>query len=156
MTVRTLFIAAGLAAFAAPVAAAGPSATVMAPIEAVIAATNTGDLSKLNSYFTPDAVVVDEFAPYRWSGPNAGVRWWTGAEKFAAKGHVAKMRAAAQAVKFYGASGNEAYVVVPLVLTFTMDAKPERETGLATFTLRRSVGTWKISTLTWATATNTM
>jgi ketosteroid isomerase-like protein len=83
----------------------------------------------LAAYYTSDAVVVDEFAPYVWTGPTAATQWWAGVDK-----QMAQM----------GAN------------TISAKGKPGHETSLFTLTLRRIGGTWKIATQTWATETATM
>lgn len=152
----TLLLIAAISMLAAPAAAATPPAAVMAPINAILAQTNADKGSGLDAYYTSDAVVVDEFAPYAWSGPTAAGQWWAGVDKLSAKMGTSGVHAAAQPVKHFGVTGDRAYVVVPLYISYVTKGKPEHETGLLTVTLRRSAGTWKIATQTWATATSTM
>lgn len=139
-----------------PASAATVPVAVMAPISGIIKDTNANNTSKLNSYYTSDAVVVDEFAPYTWNGSDAGSRWWTGQMEFSKKLSVSNMQAAMQPIQHFSVTGDRAYVVVPLVITYGYKGKQQKETGTLTLTLRRSGNAWKIATQTWGTLTNTM
>src|SRR6476660_5406899 len=67
MVVSALFAPAGLSA-ATPY--------VAAPIRQFIDGFNTGDLkSAFDAYSKGDISIIDEFAPYRWLGPNAAHGW---------------------------------------------------------------------------------
>lgn len=133
-----------------------PPPALMATINAVLTDTNANDLSRLDSYYTPNAVVVDEFAPYVWTGSQAASQWWAGVEQLNKKLQISGMKAAAQPVRHFDMSGEKAYVVVPLVLSYTYKNKPQKETGTITCTLLNTGGAWKIATQTWSTETNTM
>ncbi len=155
MRYNIFFIAAILSLLAVPAAAAAPNGAMMAPVNAVLLATNSDSVAGLDSYYTADAVVIDEFAPYTWSGPTAASQWWGRLDKTNAKMGVAKVHAVAQAVKHYDVAGDTAYMVLPLIVTYTMKGKAERETGLLAMTLRNSDGVWKISSQSWATMSDT-
>jgi ketosteroid isomerase-like protein len=154
---RQIFLLAAIfSMLAAPAAAKSPPAAVMAPINAMLAATNADKGAELAAYYTPDAVVVDEFAPYAWTGPAAAAQWWAGVDKQIAAMGTHAIHAAAQPIKHFDVTGDSAYVVVPLIISYAVKGKPGHETGLFTLALRRSGGQWKIATQTWATATSTM
>jgi ketosteroid isomerase-like protein len=154
---RQIFsLAAIFSMLAAPAAAKSLPTAVMAPIDAMLAATNADKGEDLAAYYTSDAVVVDEFAPYAWTGPTAAAQWWAGVDKQMAQMGTKTIHAVARPISHYGVTGDSAYVVVPLYISYTVKGKPGHETGLFTLTLRRSGGTWKIATQTWATATSTM
>ena len=146
-----LFAATAVPAVAEP---AGPGNAIMAPINAEIAATVANNAAAMDGIFTPDAVVVDDFAPYVWMGADAGSRWWTAFQTVSAKIGLTGVHPTAQPITQYSVSETSAYVVVPLVITYDLKARLQRQTGLWTFTLRKAP-TWKIVTLTWATLTRT-
>jgi ketosteroid isomerase-like protein len=154
---KQILLALALAAvLAAPAAAATPPPDVMAPINAVLAATNADKIAGLDSYYTADAVVVDEFAPYVWTGQTAGTHWWTALDRLGVQMGSSAVHATALAVEHFEVKGDSAYVVIPLEITYTLKGKPQHETGLWTVTLRRSGGAWQIATQTWGTSTSTM
>ena len=152
---RVFFLAAILLLPAAPAAAAAtPAAVLMVPINAMIAATNADNLAGIDAYYTRDAVIVDEFAPYRWTGQAAATQWWNGVRKMSATLGTAHVHATVQRLKQYQVSGDDAYVVVLLHITYTLKNQPAYEDGILTLTLRRDGGTWKIATQVFTTATS--
>lgn len=152
---RVFFLAAILLLPAAAAAAAAtPLAVLMVPINPMIAATNADNVAGIDAYYTPDAVIVDEFAPYRWAGQAAATQWWSGVRKTSATLGTANLHAAVQKVNHYQVSGDDAYVVVPLHITYTLKNQPAYEDGLLTLTLRRGGGIWKIATQIFTTATS--
>lgn len=97
---------------------------------------------------------MDEFTPYAWTGPTAATQWWAGVDKQMAQMGTKTIHAVAQPIKHYSVTGDSAYVVVPLYISYAVKGKPGHKTGLFTLTLRRTGDTWKIATQTWATATS--
>ncbi|MFN2527433.1 MAG: nuclear transport factor 2 family protein [Candidatus Baltobacteraceae bacterium] len=132
---------------------AGLNAAMMLPITRFVAATNADRASGFDGYFTDDAVVVDNFAPYEWTTANAGHRWWSEFRALRAKIHFGNIHVAAQPITQFTLSAFGAYVVVPLEISFTIMGKPHRQTGLQVFTLRLVGTEWKIATATWGTLT---
>jgi ketosteroid isomerase-like protein len=140
------------AILAAPAAAAsGPNAAVMQPIDALIAAANADDAAAMDRYVTSDAIVVDDFAPYRWTGPHAAREWWTAIDALFAKAGIAHVRAVASAVTQYSVSPNAAYVVVPLSVSYVRKGRDAGNTGLWTCVLHRYGATWKLAVAAWGT-----
>jgi Domain of unknown function (DUF4440) len=150
MAIRTIAVAALLTGLALPVAAGVPNAAVMATIESVLAAADADNASRLNSYFASSANVVDDFPPFAWSGADAGARWWTASDKDAAKHGIAKIHATLQPVTRFAVVGDDAYVIAPLVITYTVKGKAAHTSGLWTLTLHQTGGSWKITSATWA------
>lgn len=145
------------ASLAAPAAAATVPAGIMTTINAVLNDTNANNLSKLDSYYTSDAVVVDEFPPYMWTGAKAGSTWWGGLMQTNKKMAISNMKAAMSgSIQHFNVAGDKAYVVVPLTVNYAYKGKPQKETGTLTLTMQRSGNAWKIATQTWGTTSNTM
>jgi len=71
-------MAASLFAWTLPATAAPTLAPVLAPIVAAMKASNAGDRAGLIALFTPDATVVDNFAPYRFAPPDGVGKWYDG------------------------------------------------------------------------------
>jgi hypothetical protein len=159
MKLRTLaFLVAAVALVLSPANAAtpAPSAAIMQPIRNALASLNTNSTKPLAGIFAPNVTIVDEFAPYSWRGPNAGMMWFSDFGKFAksigltnAKGTLLKPTA-------FNQSGNRAYVVIPVDFGGMMKGKAIKEHGTWTFTLQRSGSTWRIVTQSWGTVSETM
>lgn len=127
---------------------AAPPSAVMQPIDAVIAAVNADRAAAMDANFSPDAVVVDDFAPYAWRGASAASRWWSALDRAGAKVGFGHFHAVAFPIKYFDVSGDGAYVVVPLRIAYVLKGRPKVQTGLWTFTLRRAARDWKIQTVT--------
>lgn len=136
---------------ASPATAAGPGGAIMATVNGAIAAANADSAAGVNAYFTPSSSVVDEFAPYHWSGPSAAAAWWTALDRMDVATHTVHLHATVQTITQFHVTGNLAYVVVPMSITFTARGKPGHEMGLWALTMRRTGSTWRIATAAWAT-----
>lgn len=151
----------GLAAFVlaatawTTASASSMGGAVQAPIAGAIAAANADNGSALNAYFAPNAVVVDEFAPFVWSGKNAAKHWWAAMDSSNAAAHITAMHVALQEITQANVTHAGAYVVVRLAITWRDHGKPYREIGLWALTLHPSANDWKIVSASWATASIT-
>ncbi len=158
--VRTLacFAALVLAAPASsPAAAKSPDASMMAPINAVANALNTGNgFGTTSGPFSDGAVVVDEFAPYMWKGAGAGVAWLNSFSAFAKQAKITEAHATLQQVKYFDLASNAAYIVVPAVFSGKLNGKPFRENGLWTFALTKRGSKWLIAAETWSKQSESM
>jgi ketosteroid isomerase-like protein len=135
-----------------PALAAQATSDVMAPIQTFLAVTNGQSNVDLDTLFTEDAVVVDENAPYLFSGPHAASQWFAELKTEFAKNQMTGFNAAAGPAIEYSQTGDLAYLILPMTLTGTAGTKPFRETGTLTFTFRRTAGDWKISSDVWTTS----
>lgn len=153
MKLRTLLLSCALLISIVPshARAAGPNAELMAPINAVITALNTGDAGGLSNLYTADATVVDEFSPYSWNGTAAGSNWFSGFLAYAKQIKLTHAHAMAQPIKNYNVNGTRAYVVVPMRFGALIAGKRAMEIGTMTMTLQRGSGGWRIVTQSWAT-----
>jgi hypothetical protein len=126
------------------------SSDVMAPIRQFIDGFNTGDTkSAFAAYAKGDIIIIDEFTPYHWSGPDAAHAWADGYEK-----HATATGVTDGSVK-YGSptrteiEGDSAYVILPATYLYKEHGKPMVEKAQLTVVLRSEGGTWKISGWTW-------
>lgn len=119
------------------------------PVTAVIAAIKNDDAVAVSTLYSNDAVVVDERAPFEWTGSGAGARWLSASRDWSKwSRRIAHFRAALANIQVDAGSGN-AYVVVAGAFSSTDPKKPWEQHGTLTFTLRKSDGSWKISSQAW-------
>jgi uncharacterized protein (TIGR02246 family) len=129
-----------------------PPPQIIALAQAVVDAANANDASKFAGLYTDDAIVIDELAPYVWTGASAGAQWWTAVAKILVANKVASLHAAALSISECRVSGDAAYMITPLRITETTAAgKTRTELGTQTYTFRNVDGTWKISSAVWTT-----
>lgn len=157
---RIAVLALAVAACAiAPASAAQQSAdaqqlaALMKPITAVITAANTGNFKLLHAQYTASSTILDEFAPFEWTGANAQDRFFADFGKAVAELKMTETKLVAGPPKYSYAAGVHAYVVFPLTITAKIAGKPYSESGWLTMTLRQSGGAWKISAQSWAKGT---
>jgi ketosteroid isomerase-like protein len=129
------------------------SATISAVKETIsgaVAQINADNALALGQYFASNAIVIDAAAPYQWSGANAAQRWWQDVDSGMARAHIAGTQVKLGTVSTMQISGDNAYVVVPMVISYTVQGKPATSNGLWTLTLQRSGTDWKIVTASHA------
>ena len=124
---------------------------VTAPIHQFIDGFNRGDVkSAYAAYATGDIIIVDEFAPHRWVGPNAPQAWAADYDK-----HAQATGVSGGTVK-YGPptrteiEGDVAYVIIPTTYIYKQHGQPLTEEGQMTFVLHVEASGWKISSWTWS------
>lgn len=132
--------------------ASAPPASVMATVHGVVAAANADNTTRVGSYFVRNAVLVDEFAPYVWTGRDAAAHWWQAMDRMNASTHVTDMRIAVARVTQANIARSGAYVVVQMLITWRDHGKPWRESGLWALTLRNTGSSWKVASASWATS----
>ncbi|HLY02561.1 MAG TPA: nuclear transport factor 2 family protein [Candidatus Cybelea sp.] len=122
----------------------------VAPVTAVIAAIKYDNAAALSALYADDAVVVDEQAPFEWTGSDAGTQWFAASRDWTKWSHrVAHFRATLANVQVDDGSSS-AYVVLAGTFSSADPKKPWQQHGTLTFTLRKTGGRWKISSQAWA------
>lgn len=155
----SLFFALGIALTAtlcAPAAAAPPPPAIMATINGALARGNADDASGLNAYFTASSIVIDDFPPYLWTGPNAAAKWWHALDSLNAMLHVTKLHFTIGNVTQVYSSTGVAYASVPLTITYLYKGTPQKDTGMWAVTLKQTGATWKIVSGSWASISSTL
>ena len=59
-----------------------PSKEIKAVADSVLGAFNSKNSKLFNDSFASEVAIIDGFAPFRWTGPNAQARWWADAERW--------------------------------------------------------------------------
>ena len=151
MTVRA-FVVAALAFIVLPgngAAAPYPAdmQPYMKPVNAVLSAMTKHDVQQFSSAYTPDAVIIDTQAPYRWSGSTAASDWLSALTAYG-KLRYARFTAFGNPMQVtHGA--NSAYITVLGALHGLRPRSGLHQNVLLTFTLREVGGGWKITTQSW-------
>jgi hypothetical protein len=162
---RSSFVLAAVAAVAVllagpvPRASAATDPALIAPVDHLITAILAKDAKGLAAAYDASPSIVDEFAPFTWTGSGAPVAW---ARDFAAlqrtdgitAPHV--VRGTPQTANV-SPDGRRAYLVVPTTFAYLMKGKPTKETGTWTFVLARPAtgAPWRIASSTWGTTRTT-
>jgi len=147
---KKVILALAIFTLLAPAASAAGSNNVTAPIHQFIDGFNTGDVqSAYAAYASGDILIIDEFAPHRWTGPHAAQDWAADYDKHAKATGVTDGSVKYGAPTRSEVEGEVAYVILPTIYTYKEKGKPMREEGQMTFVLRAEQGAWKITAWTW-------
>jgi hypothetical protein len=131
-------------------AAHAGDAAVEAPVRQLVAALNAGNVKAASATHIAAPTLIDEAAPYFWSGPKAVERWYAdldASEK--ASGIKDGVVAIGTPVREL-VSGSQAYVVWPATYSYEKKTVPLRETAQWVFTLVKQESGWKIASWAWA------
>ncbi len=123
---------------------------IMKPVNGFIEATGAAaDIDRAASYWTANQSMVDEFAPYHWTGPNAVRTWWKGLLKDNKANGSSDVVVTSTAAARVQRSGLHAYVVQPANVSFNTKGQHVSVTGALTFALDRTKTGWKIASCAW-------
>jgi hypothetical protein len=134
------------AVFVAPLRAGAAPDPVMVPIEHFSVGFNTNNVPLAMTAFVKTGIVIlDEFAPHEWSGPNAVALWLKGLEVHDTKNGVTDGIVDLGKPLVETSDGIAGYVVAPAVYRYKQHGKPMREPATMTFALKNVGGAWLIS-----------
>jgi ketosteroid isomerase-like protein len=158
--VSRFLIAAAIVALAVssiPAGAATSDSATLKPVEAIFAGGNANDSAAIAAAYSSDALIIDEFPPFRWSGPKAAATWWNGFGAFLTKvgisnGHLIHAK---PTFLSYDTAKTTAYVVMPSTFTYKSKGKAQTEIGRWVFILKKSATGWHVAVSTWATVSDT-
>ena len=146
---KSLLALAALPALLAATAAQAGNPAVEAPIRQMIDGFNKGDIKAAKATHVVSPTIVDEVAPYAWSGPEAFDSWVNALVKAeTAEGKSGGKVTLGDPVR-ETIVGDHAYVFAPSTYTFVQKGQTMREAGTMTFALVRGEAGWKIQAWTW-------
>lgn len=127
-----------------------PSKEIKAVVDSVLGAFNGKDSKLFNDSFGGEVAIIDGFAPFRWTGPNAQARWWTEAERWGEDLGVASEHISVEKTLHCQVVGTRAYTVLSATLTIGLK-KGESiiRPGILIYTLIKLGGEWKAESQTW-------
>jgi hypothetical protein len=99
----------------------------------------------------PPTAIVDEFAPYHWTGATANADWYAGLQKSIAKEHATDLALKLAAPDQLSVNGDKAYAVFPTIISSKAHGKTMAEHGAFAFALDKVDGAWHIASWAWAT-----
>ena len=133
----------------APMASAR-DAGIATTIHTMMEAFNKGDIAAVKAVHVAAPTIVDNVAPFGWSGAGSLDAWL---------GDLAKSETAAgisDGNVWFGEavderiSGDRAYVVTPCRYTYKQKGKTMRESGFMAFVFVKDGPVWKVASWTWA------
>jgi ketosteroid isomerase-like protein len=111
---------------------------------------NKNDAKAVAAVCTQDAIILDDFPPHVWQGPNTCARWFKDFQAFAAKSEITEAVVALDKAQHVDITTEVAYVVIPTIFTFKKSGKPVKETGIVALKLHKTSTGWLIAGWAWA------
>jgi len=123
-------------------------AAITAPAHKLVEAINHPGKAAPAHVFTKDAVVLDDFAPYHWSGKTNGKVWFGGLVGTTPETRkaFADMQAelSVEEPKFARVTGDAGYYVLPATFLFTDSGKRIHQTGQWVINVKKVGDEWLI------------
>jgi hypothetical protein len=145
---RTILIAAAIAGAAAPAFASDKTELEALVAKAVVAVTP----EETSAICAPDAIVIDDFAPHTWQGPNACANWAKDYGALVTKNGWKDAKVSIGKARHFQIDGATAYAVYPSTVAYTdRDGKAVSHPGNTWIMTFKKIGkTWKLSGWAWA------
>ena len=134
-------------------ALAGPAEDATKAVTTVLDKFNGGDAAAFVAAHRDGAVIVDEFAPYSWSGSGSVKIWLDAYAADATKRGISGGRVDYGKPLQANSDGSSAYIVLPTTYSFTQNSKKMAAKGSMTFVMAKTGGDWKIASWTYSGAT---
>ncbi len=135
--------------FAAPI----DDATVT--VTSVLDKFNGGDINAFFAAHRDGALIIDEFAPFVWGGPQSVQRWASDYEVDAKRRGIRDGRIDYGKPIQANSDGISAYIVLPATYRFTQNGTKMAGVGSMAFVMAHEPAGWKISSWTYSGATST-
>jgi hypothetical protein len=152
---KLLSIGVAVAALLIAPMASARDAGIATTIRTMMDGFNKGDIAAVKSVHVTNPTIVDNVAPFAWSGAGSFDKWL---------GDLARSEAAAGKsdgnVWFGDAvdeqiAGDHAYAVTPSSYTYKQGGRTMRESGFMAFVLVKEGTMWKVASWTWASPAGT-
>lgn len=115
---------------------------------------NKGDVPAAIATCAAQTSIIDEFAPFEWSGAGACGKWAADYDADAKKKGITAGAVTLSAPRHNVIAGDRAYLVIPASYEVTQQGKPVKQTGaVMALTLRKGADGWKITAWSWSTGT---
>jgi ketosteroid isomerase-like protein len=127
-------------------------ATDIGPMEAVrrfVDAFNRNEIALAMTACADEMTIIDDFAPYQWSGTGAAAAWSRDMAGMASKYGMSTWSVGLDEPRMEVVSDRGAYLVVPIDVRWLQDGSAAERRGFMTLALREDADGWRISMLAW-------
>jgi hypothetical protein len=133
-----------------------PTPEMMAPIQTLARFVASGDPAGLEDAFASQGVViVENFAPFVFEGPDAFARWRKGFLKHIDVDALSGLEHSFGPAQDFAHEGRTAYFVLPTTWTGQTHGRALSEDGGWAFVLEEDAGRWRIRCYAWAVTAKT-
>jgi len=146
---RKLLVVIGVVMLLTVLAPASEQSEAMAPVQQFVEGFNHHDPDRSMAACADQVSIIDDFAPYHWSG---GCSDWIHAyHAWAKQAGVTDATVTLGKVRYIEVESDHAYVVVPTDFSYKANGKPMGETGATwTLVLHKGASGWRITAWTWS------
>jgi hypothetical protein len=130
-------------------AAGSDEAAVLGVFNRAIRALNAGDLRAWLATCGPGASIVDEIPPHSWQGAAACANWWSSFAAYGKRFRISDIAVDLETPWHVVLDTKSAYLVVPAVYSYRQSGKSQREPGIFTVALKKTLQGWLISGWAW-------
>lgn len=135
---------------AATPALASDKTDVMATVKAYAGDLNTGDTAAGAALCTPQAILIDDFAPHVWQGATACADWAAAFAAFSKAAGDTDAIVTTGKPRHLSITGDRGYAVYPAKYVFKENGKPMTEQAVWTFAFQKLDTGWRIAGWAWA------
>ena len=121
---------------------------MLEPVEKIARFIATGDEACLSAFATSDVVILENFAPYLFTGPDAVVRWAKGMREHAST--LGGLEHRFGEPQDFTSDGERAFFSLPTHWHGTTNGRPFQEDGGWSFLLVKQDGGWRVKCYGWA------
>ena len=148
---RKLLAAIGMVMLVTMLAAASDQSDAMVQVHKFVDGFNRNDVKMALSACADQVSIIDEFAPYHWSGAGACSTWAQAYDADAKKNGITDGVVTLGKPRHVDIIGDHAYVVMPVSYSWKQHGKPMRETASTlTVALDKTASGWRITAWTWS------
>ncbi len=121
----------------------------MIAVRRFVEAFNRDDVTLAQKACADQMTIIDDFAPYEWSGRAATEAWSRDMVAMASGYRMSEWSVTLEEPVMEIVSGHSAYLVVPIDVHWLEDGAAAERRGSVTLVLREDAQAWRISTLSW-------
>jgi hypothetical protein len=147
---KKMIAALAVIVLAASSAMAAETTAVVQVVHRWIDGFNKGDRQSYLPLCADQAAIIDDLPPFVWHGDGACSKWQSAYDEYAKEQELTNEFVTAGKAHDVMITHNDAYVVVPLSITYKLKGKPLSTTELLTMTLHQGSSGWRITA--WAVA----
>lgn len=123
---------------------------IQSAVALMVDAVNQGDFSSAATCFTAEPVIVEDLAPFRWTGPTAVSEWLSAMGANAALTNVSEIKMTLKDAERIEVEQHRSYGCFPGTLSMSTEASELTAKGTLTCVLVRQEGSWLIDALVWS------
>ncbi len=147
---EAILVAAVLAGTPVASAASGANRAAFATAQRLVAALNAHDTGTMRRTCAESATVIDDFAPYTWSGPDACRRWFAALQQSLSATGTTNFKVTKATPIFSDATPSHAYIVLAMHLSMNVNRKPASQAGNWALVMRKGGTAWHVTFAAWA------